>query len=71
MLHQILEVDLLEVATVMGLGDVIDVTDDIAAADAILACSSEIKENTWIRDTAKLHQLPVFVIKVPHDAIKM
>lgn len=37
-LHQILEVGLLEVATVMGLGDVIDATDDIATADC--RCSS-------------------------------
>lgn len=49
----------------MGLEDVIDVTGDIGAADAILASSSEIRHNPWIRGVAKFHQLPVFVIKVP------
>lgn len=49
----------------MGLEDLIDVTGDIGAADAILASSSEIRQNPWIRGVAKFHQLPVFVIKVP------
>lgn len=48
----------------MGLEDIIDVTNDIGAADVILACSSELEKNPWIRGVAKLHQLPVFVIKV-------
>lgn len=61
---QILEADLLQVAMVMGLDDEMDVTDDIGMADAILACSAEMKENPWIRSVAKFHQLPVFVIKV-------
>ncbi|KAJ1436243.1 P-loop containing nucleoside triphosphate hydrolase [Sesbania bispinosa] len=61
--YKILEADLLQVANVMGLEDVIDVTDDIGTADAILASSSELRENPWIRGVAKFHQLPVFVIK--------
>ncbi|GAB4836404.1 ribonucleotide reductase (RNR) inhibitor [Ancistrocladus abbreviatus] len=61
--YKILEADLLQVAEVMGLEDEIDVTDDIGTADAILACSSEIKQNPWIRGVAKFHQVPVFVIK--------
>ncbi|CAK9159686.1 unnamed protein product [Ilex paraguariensis] len=61
--YKILEADLMQVATVMGLEDEIDVTDDIGAADAILASSSEMKQNPWIRVVAKFHQLPVFVIK--------
>ena len=61
---QILDADLLQVATVMGLEDEIEVTDDIGTADAILASSSEMKQNPWIRGIAKFHQLPVFVIKV-------
>lgn len=61
---QILESDLLQVAKVMGLEDEIDVTDDIGVADAILASSSEMKQNPWIRGVAKFHQLPLFVIKV-------
>ena len=48
----------------MGLEDELDVTDDIGTADAILASSSEMKQNPWIRGVAKFHQLPVFVIKV-------
>lgn len=48
----------------MGLEDQIDVTDDIGMADAILACSSEMKQNPWIRSVAKFHQMPVFVMKV-------
>lgn len=61
--YKILEADLLQVAMVMGLEDEMDVTDDIGTADAILACSAEMKENPWIRSVAKFHQLPVFVIK--------
>lgn len=48
----------------MGLEDLIDVTDDIGTADAILASSSELRQNSWIRSVAKFHQIPVFVIKV-------
>lgn len=61
---QIQDTDLLQVASVMGLDDKIDVTDDIGFADAILASSYEIKQNPWIRGVAKSHQMPVFVIKV-------
>lgn len=48
----------------MGMADDIEVTDDIGTADAILASSSELKQNPWMRGVAKFHQLPVFVIKV-------
>ncbi|XP_019198839.1 PREDICTED: uncharacterized protein ycf45 [Ipomoea nil] len=61
--HKIQEADLLEVTTAMGLEDEIDATDDIGAADAILATSTEMKQNPWIRSVAKFHQVPVFVIK--------
>ncbi|MED6170500.1 ribonucleotide reductase (RNR) inhibitor [Stylosanthes scabra] len=61
--YKILEADLLQVAKVMGLEDIVDVTDDIGAADAILASSSEIRQNPWIRSVAKFHKLPIFVIK--------
>lgn len=61
--YNILEADLLQAAKVMGLEDVIDVTDDIAAADAVLASSSEMKQNPGIRDTATFFQVPIFVIK--------
>ncbi|TKY50807.1 ycf45 protein [Spatholobus suberectus] len=61
--YKILEADVLQVAKVMGLEDVIDVTDDIGTADAILASSSEIRQNPWIRGVAKFHHVPIFVIK--------
>ncbi|CAL9089958.1 unnamed protein product [Musa acuminata var. zebrina] len=61
--YKILEADLLQVATVMGYEDDIDVTDDIGTATAILASTSEMKQNPWIRSVAKFHQLPIFVIK--------
>ncbi|KAK8510116.1 hypothetical protein V6N13_103714 [Hibiscus sabdariffa] len=61
--YKILEADLLQVSTVMGLEDEIDVTDDIGMADAILAPASAIKQNSWIRGIAKFHKLPMFVIK--------
>lgn len=48
----------------MGLEELIDVTGDVGAADAILAFSSELRQNPWICGVAKFHQLPVFVIKV-------
>ncbi|XP_057247827.1 protein SEEDLING PLASTID DEVELOPMENT 1-like [Beta vulgaris subsp. vulgaris] len=47
----------------MGLEDVIDATDDIGTADAIIASSSETKLNPWIPGVAKFHQIPIFVIK--------
>ncbi|XP_074589961.1 protein SEEDLING PLASTID DEVELOPMENT 1-like [Curcuma longa] len=61
--YKILEADLLQVATVMGYEDDIHVTEDIGTANAILASSSEMKQNPWIRSVAKFHHLPVFVIK--------
>lgn len=61
--YKILEADLIQVAKVMGLEDEIEVTDDIGTADAIIASSSEMKQNPWIRGVAKFHQLPVFVMK--------
>lgn len=61
--YKIQEADLLQVAAVMGLEEKIDVTDDIGAANAILASSYEMKQNPWIRGVAKFHKLPVFVIK--------
>ncbi|XP_057979241.1 protein SEEDLING PLASTID DEVELOPMENT 1 [Malania oleifera] len=61
--YKILEADILEVASVMGVEDEFDATDDIEAADAILVSSSEMKKNPWIRGVAKFHHLPVFVIK--------
>ncbi|OIT08261.1 PREDICTED: uncharacterized protein ycf45 [Nicotiana attenuata] len=61
--YKIQDADLLQVATVMGLEEDIEVTDDIGIADAILASSAEMKQNPWIRSVAKFHQVPVFVVK--------
>lgn len=61
--YKILEADLQQVAAVMGLEDEIFVTDDIGMANALLATSSELKQNPWIRSVAKFQKLPVFVIK--------
>uniref|UniRef100_J3MJ38 AAA+ ATPase domain-containing protein n=2 Tax=Oryza brachyantha TaxID=4533 RepID=J3MJ38_ORYBR len=61
--YQISEADILQVATVMGFDDELDVTDDIGAANVILASSSEMKQNHWIRNVAKYHKLPIFVVK--------
>ncbi|XP_027159414.1 uncharacterized protein ycf45 [Coffea eugenioides] len=60
---KIQEADLTQVTAVMGLDDEIDVTDDVGAADCILASSFEMKQNPWIRGIAKFHHLPIFVIK--------
>ncbi|KAJ4829827.1 ribonucleotide reductase (RNR) inhibitor [Turnera subulata] len=61
--YKILEADLLDVASVMGLEGEIEVTDDVETADAILVSSSEMKVNPWIRSVAKYHRLRIFVIK--------
>ncbi|KAL6647300.1 hypothetical protein ACP70R_014737 [Stipagrostis hirtigluma subsp. patula] len=61
--YQISEADILQVATVMGFDDELDITDDIGAADVILASSSEMKQNPWIHNVAKYHKLPIFVVK--------
>ncbi|XP_058182012.1 protein SEEDLING PLASTID DEVELOPMENT 1 [Rhododendron vialii] len=60
---KILEADLLQVVSVMGLENEIDVTDDIGTSDAILVSSSEMKQNPWIRTVSRFHQVPVFVMK--------
>lgn len=61
--YKIVEADLLQVASVMGVEDEIEATDDIGGADAMLASSSDVKQNPWIRGVAKFHQLPIYVIK--------
>ncbi|XP_051206905.1 protein SEEDLING PLASTID DEVELOPMENT 1 [Lolium perenne] len=61
--YQVSESDILQVATVMGFEDELDITDDIGAANVILASRSEMKLNPWIRNVAKYHKLPIFVVK--------
>lgn len=52
-----------QVVEVMGLHKAVQLTHDIAAADAILALRSKLKHNSWVRGIAKLRQLPIFAIK--------
>uniref|UniRef100_A0ACD5UNL4 Uncharacterized protein n=1 Tax=Avena sativa TaxID=4498 RepID=A0ACD5UNL4_AVESA len=61
--YQVSEADILQVATVMGFEDELDITDDIGVANVILASRSEMKLNPWIRNVAKYHKLPIFVVK--------
>jgi hypothetical protein len=58
------EESLEQVMEVMGLEKVIQITDDIGIADAVLALRSRLKQNSWVRGMAKFRQLPIFAIKV-------
>jgi hypothetical protein len=57
------EESLEQVMEVMGLEKVIQITDDIGIADAVLALRSRLKQNSWVRGMAKFRQLPIFAIK--------
>ncbi|XP_057856494.2 protein SEEDLING PLASTID DEVELOPMENT 1 isoform X2 [Cryptomeria japonica] len=61
--YQIMEANLEQVLEAMGLENAVELTNDIGAADAMLALNSKIKQNSWIKEMAKYRQLPVFVIK--------
>lgn len=61
--YQIMEADLEQVVEVMGLENAVKFTNDIGAADAILALHSKLKQNSWIRGVAKYQRLPIFVMK--------
>lgn len=61
--YKIMEADLEQVVEVMGLENAVKFTNDIGAADAILALHSKLKENSWIRGVAKYQHLPIFVMK--------
>lgn len=43
---------------------VIQVTDNISEADAILALQPKLKKNSSIQAVAKAHSIPIAVIKV-------
>lgn len=58
---QISDSSLEQVVEVMGLEDAIQLTDDLGAADAVLALRSKL--NQWVRGIAKYRQLPIFAIK--------
>lgn len=51
---------------VMGLENTVQITEDIGAADAVLALRSKLKTNSWVRGMAKFRQLPIFAIKVSY-----
>ena len=61
---QISESSLEQVVEVMGLKDAILPTDDIGAADAVIALRSKLKQSSWVRGIARYRQLPIFAIKV-------
>lgn len=61
--YQITEDSLEQVVEVMGLEDAVLLTDDLGAADAVLALRSKVKHNSWVRGIARLRQLPIFAIK--------
>lgn len=62
-LHEVTEESLEQVMDVMGLENTVQITEDIGAADAVLALRSKLKSNSWVRGMAKFRQLPIFVIK--------
>lgn len=53
----------------MGLEEVVQLTNDIGIADAVLAVRSKLKSNSWVRGMAKYRQLPIFAIKVLHHLL--
>lgn len=61
--YQVTEASLEQVVEVMGLEDAIQLTDDVGAADAVLALRNKLKHNSWLRGIAKFRQLPIFAIK--------
>lgn len=61
--YQISDSSLEQVVEVMGLEDAIQPTNDIGAADAVLALRSKLKQSSWVRGIAKYRQLPIFAIK--------
>eukprot|EP00250_Pteridium_aquilinum_P015802 c22769_g1_i1 orf=859-3015(-) len=60
---QISDSSLEQVVEVMGLEDAIQLTDDLGAADAVLALRSKLNQSSWMRGIAKYRQLPIFAIK--------
>ena len=56
---------------VMGLENTVQITEDIGAADAVLALRSKLKTNSWVRGMAKFRQLPIFAIKVSYLLVGM
>lgn len=60
---QISDASLEQVVEVMGLEDAIQFTDDLGAADAVLALRSKLNQSSWVRGIAKYRQLPIFAIK--------
>ncbi|KAH7284861.1 hypothetical protein KP509_34G074300 [Ceratopteris richardii] len=61
--YQISDSSLEQVVEVMGLDNAIQLTDDLGAADAVLALRSKLNLSSWVRGIAKYRQLPIFVIK--------
>ncbi|KAI5070600.1 hypothetical protein GOP47_0014943 [Adiantum capillus-veneris] len=60
---QISDSTLEHVVEVMCLEDAVQLTDDLGAADAVLALRSKLNQSSWVRGIAKYRQLPIFAIK--------
>eukprot|EP00898_Chlorokybus_atmophyticus_P006755 jgi/Chlat1/7080/Chrsp57S06770 len=61
--YSISEEALEQVVDALGMGDAICLTDDINSADAVLALRSRLRQNTWVRETARERSLPIYAIK--------
>lgn len=53
-----------QVFETLDLDQKVRLTDNIGDADVILALRAKLKHNSWVRDVAKLRQLPIYAIKV-------
>ncbi|GAQ85641.1 hypothetical protein KFL_002460160 [Klebsormidium nitens] len=60
---EVTESALEQVFETLDLDRKVRLTDNIGDADVILALRAKLKHNSWVRDVAKLRQLPIYAIK--------
>jgi hypothetical protein len=53
-----------QVFETLDLDEKVRLTDTIREADVVLALRAKLKHSSWVRDVAKLRQLPIYAIKV-------
>ena len=53
-----------QVFETLDLDQKVRLTENIGDADVVLALRAKLKHNSWVRDVAKLRQLPIYAIKV-------
>jgi hypothetical protein len=53
-----------QVFETLDLDEKVRLTDTIGEADVVLALRAKLKHSSWVRDVAKLRQLPIYAIKV-------